>query len=143
MKHLKNKKLLKINLMNKKNIQIFLLSITFISCNNVIRVNNKETENTRIIKESDLTEPENYKGIKTCEEGKELAKKEIKNGKIKYIFAGYGSRQELPKNLEMLYDIEIINVGGVLGLPNDCYNDVMYKEIQSKYGNDAFNRAME
>ena len=42
-----------------------------------------------------------------------------------------------------LYGIEIIKVKGVLGIPNDCYNDVMYKQIQQKFGNDAFNKAME
>jgi len=127
--------------MKKRIIGMLFLSITFVGCNNVVRVNNKE--NTKIIKESDLTESENYNGIKTCEEGQELAKKEINEGKIKYIFSGFGSRQELPKNLEKLYGIEIIKVDGVLGIPNKCYNDLMYKEIQEKFGQDAFNKAME
>lgn len=103
----------------------------------------KKEENTRTFNKSDLTESENYNGIKTCEEGKALAEKELKEGKIKYIFSGFGSRQELPKNLKKLYGIEIIKVKGVLGIPNDCYNDVMYKQIQQKFGNDAFKKAME
>ena len=127
--------------MKKRIIGILFLSITFVSCNNVVRVNNKE--NAKIIKESDLTESENYNGIKTCEEGQKLAKKEINEGKVKYIFSGFGSRQELPKNLEKLYGIEIIKVDGALGIPNKCYNDLMYKVIQEKFGQDAFNKAME
>ena len=130
--------------MKKRIIGIILfLSISFVGCNNVVRVNNTEKENTKIIKESDLTESENYNGIITCEEGEELAKKEINDGKIKYIFSGFGSRQKLPKNLEKLYGIEFIKVDGVLGIPNKCYNDLMYKKIQEKFGKDAFNKAME
>jgi hypothetical protein len=167
--------------MKKGIIGILFLSIFFVGCNNVGRVNNKEKENTKIIKESDLTESENYNGIKTCEEGQELvkkeinegkentkiikesdlteseiyngiktceegqelAKKEINEGKIKYIFSGFGSKQEFPNNLEKLYGIEIIKVEGVLGIPNKCYNDLMYKAIQEKFGKDAFNKAME
>jgi len=117
--------------------------MAFVGCNNVVRVNNKEADNNRIIKESDVTESENYNGIKTCEEGEILAKKDINEGKIKYIFSAFGSRQELPKNLEKLYGIEIIKADGVLGLPNKCYNDLMYKEIQKKFGKDAFNKAIE
>lgn len=124
-------------------IGILFLAITFVGCNNVVRVNDKENENTKIIKESDINESKNYSGIKTCEEGQELAKKEINEGKIKYIFSGFGSRQELPKNLEKLYGIEIIKVDGVLGIPNKCYNDLMYIKIQEKFGKDAFNKAME
>lgn len=127
--------------MKKRIIGLLFLSITFVCCNNVVRVNDKEK--TKTIKESDLTESENYNGIKTCEEGQELAKKEINDGKIKYIFSGFGSRQELPKNLQKLYGIEIIKVNGVLGIPNKCYNDLMYKKIQEKFGQDAFNKAME
>jgi hypothetical protein len=130
--------------MNKRIIGILLfLSITFVGCNNVDRVNNKEKESTKIIQESDLTESENYNGITTCEEGEELAKKEISEGKIKYMFSGFGSTEKLPKNLEKLYGIEIIKVGAVLGIPNKCYNDLMYREIQEKFGKDAFNKAME
>jgi len=130
--------------MNKRIIGILLfLSITFVGCNNVVRVNNKEKENTKIIQESDLTESENYNVITTCEEGEKLAKKEISEGKIKYMFSGLGITQKLPKNLEKLYGIEIIKVGGVLGIPNKCYNDLMYREIQEKFGKDAFNKAME
>ena len=126
-----------------RNIGILILLMTFICCNNVTRVNDKEQENTKIIKESDLIESGNYNGIKTCEEAEKLAKKEINEGKLKYIFSGFGSRQELPKNLEKLYRIEIIKVDGVLGIPNKCYNDIMYKKIQEKFGDDAFNKAME
>jgi hypothetical protein len=130
--------------MNKIIIGLLLfLSITFAGCNNVVKVNNEEKENTKIIQESDLTESENYNEITTCEEGEELAKKEISEGKIKYMFSGLGSSHKLPKNLEKLYGIEIIKVGGVLGIPNKCYNDLMYTEIQEKFGKDAFNRAME
>lgn len=129
--------------MYKRFFPIFLLSIVYISCNNVVRVNKNEQESSKIIRESDLTKPENYKETKTCEEGKDLAKKEINAGKIKYIFSEFGNRQELPKNLEKLYGIEIIKVSGVLGIPNKCYNDVMYKEIQERFGKDAFNKAME
>jgi hypothetical protein len=130
--------------MNKRIIGILLfLSITFVGCNNVVKVNNKEKENTKITQESDLTESENYNGITTCEEAEELAKKEISEGKIKYMFNGFGSTQKLPKNLEKLYGIEIIKVGGVLGIPNKCYNDLMYREIQEKFGKDAFSKAME
>jgi hypothetical protein len=129
--------------MQKLIIGILFLSTTLIGCNNVVRVNDKEKENSKIIKESDLAESENYNGIKTCEEGQKLAEKQINAGNIKYIFSEFGSRQELPKNLEKLYGIEIIKVSGVLGTPNKCYNDVMYKEIQERFGKDAFNKAME
>lgn len=129
--------------MKIKIIGILFLAITSVGCNNVVRVNEKENQNTKIIKESDLTKSENYNGIKTCEDGHELAKKEINEGTIKYIFSGFGSRQELPKNLEKLYGIEIIEVGGVLGIPNKCYNDLMYIKIREKFGKDAFNKAME
>jgi hypothetical protein len=128
--------------MKKRIIGILFLSILFVGCTNVIRENNKEKVDLKTIKASDLTEPENYKGIKTCNEGEELAKKEIKAGKIKYIFGGFGSRQELPINLQKLYGIEIIKVDGVLGIPNKCYNDLMYKKIQEKFGKDAFNKAL-
>jgi hypothetical protein len=120
----------------------FLLLI-FSSCNNVVRVNKTVNNENETIKESDLTESENYKGIKTCEEGQELAQKELKEGKLKYIFSSYGSRQNLPKKLESLYSIEIINTQGVLGIANSCYNDIMYKEIQRRFGKDAFNKAIE
>ena len=42
-----------------------------------------------------------------------------------------------------MYGIEIITVQGILGKVNHCYNTKMYKEIQRKFGEDAFNRAME
>jgi hypothetical protein len=147
--------------MKKRIIEILFLSVFFVGCNNVVQVNNEENDNTKIIKESDLTESENdngiktyeegqelakkeiIEGIKTCEEGQELAKKEINEGRIKYIFSGLGSSQELPNNLEKLYGIEIIKVEGVLGTPNKCYNDLMYRAIQEKFGKDAFSKAME
>ena len=125
---------------------IFILSVvavTIIGCNNVVRVNDNEKESTTTILESDLAEAQNHNDISSCEEGEALAKKDLEDGKIKYIFGSFGSRQDLPKNLERLYDIEIINVEGVLGIPNKCYNDIMYKAIQSKFGKDAFNKAME
>ena len=105
-------------------IVVLLLSI---GCNNVERVNNSKKAQ---IEESDLTESNNYGGISSCDEGKELAEKELKEGKLKYIFGGFGSRQNLPKKLKELYDVEIVEVSGVLGIPNKCYNDVMYAEIQ-------------
>ncbi len=129
--------------MKKSIFGVFLLSIIFISCNNVVRVNDTKNENMRTIKKSDLGESENYNDINTCEEGQELAKKEINEGKIKYIFSSFGSRQQLPKNLEKRYGVEIVKVKGVLGIPNNCYNDLMYKEIQKKFGKDAFNKVME
>ena len=45
--------------------------------------------------------------------------------------------------LEELYSIEVIRLQGIIALPNRCYNDIMYKEIQRKFGQDAFNKAME
>ena len=114
-----------------------------IGCNNVVRVNDNKKESTTTILESDLTEVQNYNGITSCEDGKALAKKDLEEGKLKYIFSSYGSRQDLPKNLKKRYGIEIINVEGILGIPNNCYNDIMYKAIQNKFGNDAFNKAMK
>lgn len=100
--------------------------------------NDKQIE----IKESNSTEPTNYSEITTCEEGKNKAYEDIEKGKLCYIFGGFGSRQELAKNLEENYDIDVIRLEGVLGLPNSCYNDVMYEEIKKRYGNDIFNKAM-
>ena len=57
-----------------------------------------------------------------------------------------GSISEALKGLqkeEGTNGIEIIKVDGVLGIPNKCYNDLMYKKIQEKFGKDAFNKAME
>ena len=129
--------------MKNKIIGLIFLTTILVSCNNVIRVDEKNKETNRSVRESDLTESVNYNGIKTCEEGENLALKELEEGKIKYIFSSYGSRQELPKKLNQLYGIEIINVEGVLGIPNKCYNDKMYEVIQSKFGKNAFNKAME
>ncbi len=121
---------------------VLLISIFWIvtGCNNIVRVESHKNTNLR---DSDLTEPTNYDGIESCEEGRELAKKELREGKIKYIFGGFGSRQKFPKRLSELYDIKIITVEGLLGTPNHCYNKVMYKEIQKRFGKDAFNKAME
>jgi hypothetical protein len=129
--------------MHNKIIGFIFISIICFSCNNVVRVNDQNNDEKQIIRQSDLEESENYYGIETCEDGEELAMKDIENGNIKYIFSSFGSRQDLPKNLESLYGIEIINVSGVLGKPNKCYNDIMYREIQRKFGKDAFNKAME
>ena len=112
--------------MKKGMFCIIVLLLTLISCDNVIRLEDEENEDTKIINATDLTESENYKGIETCEEGKELAKKELSEGKLRYIFGGFGSKQEFATNLEILYGIEIIRVGGVLGMPNNCYNLIMY-----------------
>jgi len=120
------------------NLLIILLII--LGCNNVVRVNEKEQIK---LTKSDLAEPENYKEIETCKEGKELAKKDIEKGQLKYIFGSFGSKQELPKKLNKLYNIEIIKTNGLLGIPNDCYNDIMYQEIQKRFGKDAFNKALE
>ena len=65
---------------------------------------------------------------------------EIEKGKLKYIFGSFGSKQELPKNIEENYDIEIIKINGLLSTPNRCYNNIMYKEIQKRYGQDAFSK---
>ncbi len=135
---------IKIYFTSKKIIRLlFVISIMSISCNNVTRVNQKHNNEKIVIEETDLKESDNYKGIKSCQEGYDLAKKEIKIGKIKYIFGSIGSRQELPNRLEELYSIEIIRLQGIITRSNRCYNDVMYKEIQRKYGNDAFNKAMK
>ncbi len=128
--------------MNKKFIGLLIVfSIILIGCNNVIRVNEKnEIIN---IKETDLKQSENYKGINNCEEGYNLAEKEIQGGKLKYIFGSVGGRQELPNKLEKQYGIEIIKLEGIIALPNRCYNDIMYKEIQRRFGKDAFNKVLE
>ncbi|WP_025744135.1 hypothetical protein [Aquimarina pacifica] len=128
------------NCVLKRTIPLIVFFIVSIGCNNVVRV---ESHKNTDIRDSDLTEPTNYNRIKNCEEGQELAKKELREGKIKYIFGGFGNRQNLPKKLKELYEIEIITVEGVLGIPNKCYNDIMYAEIQKKFGKDAFNKAME
>jgi hypothetical protein len=97
---------------------------------------------TSTIRESDLTAPTNFENISTCEEGRSTAETDIKNGKLKYLFGSFGGRQPLAKNLKENYDIEVIVLDGVLGVPKQCYNQVMYKEIQRKYGEDIFNREM-
>jgi hypothetical protein len=132
----------KFKLVNKNFLGLALFSMFLLGCNNGVGVKNTGDDD-KIIKDSDLSEPENYNGIKTCEDGQELALKDLEEGKIKYIFSGFGSRQELPENLKKNYGIEIIKVNGVLGIPNNCYNAIMYQEIQKKFGNDAFNKAME
>lgn len=114
---------------------------TFLSCENVIRVEDSKEKVT--LKESDLNKGTLYQGIQTCEEGEILAKKDLEVGKIKYIFGGFGSRQHLAENLEKMYGIEVIRLEGIIEKPNRCYNDVMYIEIQRKFGLDAFNKASE
>jgi hypothetical protein len=94
------------------------------------------------IRESDLIAATNFEKISTCEEGRSKAETDIKNGKLKYLFGSFGGRQPLAKNLKENYDIEVIILDGVLGIPNECYNQVMYKEIQRKYGQDIFNKEM-
>lgn len=112
-----------------------------LSCNNVVRVD--DTQKTTTLKESDLEKGTTYQGVETCEEGTTLAQKDLAAGRLKYIFAGFGSRQPLAKNLHEMYGIEIIAMEGILEKPNRCYNDVMYVEIQKQFGQDAFNKAME
>lgn len=129
--------------MNKLIIYLFLLSSILMSCNNVVRANSTSTDEKSIVEDYNLTESENYNDLTTCEDAKQLAVKDIEDGQLKYIFGSYGSQQELPKNLERLYGIEIIKVKGSRGKVNGCYNDIMYKEIQRKFGTDAFNKAME
>lgn len=129
--------------MNKPIIYLFVLSFQLMSCNNVIRANSSNTDEKSIVEDYNLTESENYNDLTTCEDAKQLALNDIENGQLKYIFGSYGSQQELPKNLERLYGIELINVKGARGKVNGCYNDIMYKEIQRKFGKDAFNMAME
>jgi hypothetical protein len=97
---------------------------------------------TSTIRASDLGKSTNFESISTCEEGRSKAKKDIEDGKLRFLFGSFGARQPLAKNLKEKYDIEVIVLGGVLGLPNECYNQIMYKEIQKKYGQDVFNKAM-
>ncbi|MCK4664134.1 MAG: hypothetical protein KAT68_14800 [Bacteroidales bacterium] len=114
-------------------------SIFLLVCLVSFSSNNK----VNVIYESDLKEATNFEEIETCEEGRIKAEKDIKNGKLRYIFGSYGSRQPLARNLKKDYDIEIIEVDGVIGMPNECYNQVMYKEIQKRYGQDVFTKAFE
>lgn len=129
--------------MNKTILCLLLLSTLLMSCNNVIRANNTDSDRKGVIEDYDLSESENYNGLATCEDAQILALKDIEEGQLKYIFGSYGSQQELPENLEKLYGIEIINIKGARGKVNGWYNDIMYKEIQRKFVNDAFNKAME
>lgn len=130
----------------KKLIQVLkgdfrmVILLILVGCNNVVRVDEQEEY---IFTDADLNSPENYKGIETCEEGKELARNELDDGELKYIFGSYGSKTKLAKKLQELYRVEIIETDGLLGIPNHCYNDVMYKEIQKRYGQDAFTKALE
>lgn len=100
-------------------------------------------KNRNTINASDLKPATNFEGIQTCEEGREKARNDIENGKVRQIFGSLGSRQPLAKNLKIKYNIEIIEVEGVVGIPNECYNQIMYEEIQRRYGKDAFNKAYE
>jgi hypothetical protein len=95
-----------------------------------------------VLRESDLTGSTNFENISTCEEGRSKAETDLKSGKLRCLFGSFGGRQPLAKNLKENYDIEIIILDGVLGVPNECYNQVMYKEIQKKYGQDVFNKEM-
>ena len=113
----------------------------FLSCDNVIGV--KDAQEKLSLEESDLERGTLYQDIRTCEEGEALAKKDLEAGNIRYIFGGFGSRQLLAENLHAMYGIEVIRLEGVLEKPNRCYNDLMYIEIQRKFGRDAFNKAME
>ncbi len=78
--------------------------------------------------------------MQTCEEGENRATEDIKQGKLRYIFGGFGSRQPLAENLKE-YGIEVIKIEGIIGLPNRCYNDIMYLELQKRFGQDVFNKA--
>ncbi len=113
-----------------------LLSILMISssCNNV---------DDRSIRESDVSKEANYSGIETCDEGRELAKKELSEGNLRYIFGGWGGRQEFASNLESMYNVEVIRLEGTIGIPITCYNQIMEKEIKKRFGEDAFTKAME
>jgi len=91
------------------------------------------------LRDSDLGAATNFEGIQTCEEGELKAMADLESGKLRYIFGGFGSRQPLAENLQKL-GIEVIKTQGVVGLPNNCYNDIMYKEIQKRFGQDVFNR---
>ena len=124
---------------NKKQVFISLsiaLGITIIAG----VLNLSSNTNQISLEMTDLNPGGNYNNIETCEEGKDLATKEIEKGKLKYIFGSFGSKQELPKNIEENYDIEIIKINGLLSTPNRCYNNIMYKEIQKRYGQDAFSK---
>ena len=117
-----------------------ILTLLFVSCDNVVHVDEKKTIN---IDAEVLSGSENYKGIENCEEARELARKDLEAGELRYIFGSIGTQLGNADKLEEMYDIEVIRTEGVLGLPNTCYNQVMRKEIQRKYGQDAFNRALE
>jgi hypothetical protein len=97
---------------------------------------------TSVIRVSDLAGPANIENISTCEEGRSKAEADLKIGKLRYLFGSFGARQPLAKNLKENYDIEVIVLDGALGVPNECYNQVMYKAIQEKYGQNIFNKEM-
>lgn len=77
-----------------------------------------------------------------CEEAKEKAKLDLQNGKLIYFFGSFGVQQPLAKKLKQFKEIEVIEVEGVLG-SYDCYNNITYKRLQEKFGNDFFNKLIE
>ena len=95
------------------------------------------------IRENDLKDASNFEDIKTCEEGTIKAKEDLEKGIYRRIVGSYASRQGYVKVLSEEYNIDIIEVDGVLGIPNSCYNDVMHKALQEKYGPLYLNKIME
>ena len=96
------------------------------------------SDKTTILK-SDIEPSINFEGIQTCDEGKEKARTDLENGELRYMFGGFGSRQPLAENLKK-YGVEVIKLNGLVGVPNECYNQIMYEEIQKRFGEDIFNR---
>jgi len=117
-----------------------IATILFVSCDNVVYVDEKKTFE---LDEEDLSGTKDYKEIENCEEGRELARKDIEAGELRYIFGTVGTQLGNADKLEEMFNIEVIRMEGIFGVPTSCYNQVMYEEIQRKYGQDAFNRALE
>lgn len=115
---------------------IILVGTVFLGCSS-------GEDDTVTLKQSDYSvKAKGYEGIQTCNEGELKARKHIKEGKLRMIFGKFGSRQSFPKKLNELYGVEIIYVEGVIGIPNDCYNNIMSEEIRKKHGQDALENAM-
>lgn len=101
------------------------------------------TSDNKKIRESDLREGSNFENIETCEEGKIKAKEDLENGKYRRIVGSFGMRQPYVKVLKEEYDVEIIEIDGMIGIPNSCYNDVMHEALQEKHGQLYLNEIME
>jgi hypothetical protein len=103
----------------------------------VLNLSSSSYKNT--ILDSDIESSPNFDGIQTCDEGREKARIDVENGELRYMFGGFGSRKPLAENLKK-YGVEVIKLNGLVGMPNECYNQIMYKEIQKRFGADIFNR---